>query len=148
MAFYRERKRYSDFFKLALSEGKFEDAILMAKESRAVDAAQAECPSTVPIGDLLSLFNSLMAGYTWSSIQFDFRDVSFTRDHPIVAIGKGTGLESKLHGTSSGWDKIFDCLQAATASGGDLKIPRERHNAEFFTEFGNGFLDLVVGTAN
>lgn len=146
MAFYRERKRYSDFFKLALSEGKFEGAILIAKESRAVDASQGECASSVPVGDLLSLFNGLMAGYTWSSIQFDFHHVSFVRDHPIVVLGKGTEVGSELHGPSSGWDKIFDCLRAANV--GDFKIPREWHNTEFFTEFGNGFLDLVVGVAN
>ncbi|KAF8416944.1 hypothetical protein EV426DRAFT_624835 [Tirmania nivea] len=154
MAFYRERKRYSDFHKVALGEGKFEDALLMAQESRAVGAAQAECTSTIPTEDLLSLSNGLMAGYTWSSTQVDFHDVSLARvssprkvwlaplkqlNHPIAMLGDGIGLE--LHGLNLGWEEIFNCLWCANDR--DLKIPRQRHNAKFFQELGNDFLDLV-----
>ena len=146
-AFYSERKRYHDYFQLALREGKFEDAVRIGNASRV-----AKDPvSKVPPEDLLMLYNGIMAGYTWSSIQFDLHNLSKAKlpltvikppTHTIPELGKTPAPE--LRGPSSGWLDILDCLKRASDS---LLLPRQRQNiysVKFFREFGHNFLNLVV----
>ena len=145
-------KRYQDFFQLALSKGKFEGAVRMANESRFADPGGSD--SAIPAADLLTLFNSLMAGHTWSSIGFDLHELSGSRvlptfkkpNHAIAVLRDRTAPE--LRSASSSWEDISDCLQSIDS--GDLRVPRQRHNishANFFKGFGDDFLDLVVSFA-
>jgi len=151
LAFYTAHKRYQDHFQLALSKGKFEDAVRMANQSRTADPGSN---SAVSAADLLILFNGLMAGHTWSSVRFDLHKLSSTRvlptfkkpNHAITVLGGRTAPE--LRSAGSGWEEILDCLQSIDS--GDLHVPRQRHNmshANFFKVFGDDFLDLVVSFA-
>ncbi|RPB27817.1 P-loop containing nucleoside triphosphate hydrolase protein [Terfezia boudieri ATCC MYA-4762] len=143
LTFYLEHKRYHDYFKLALREGRFEDAVLMGSESRVAK----EIVSRVPPEDLLTLYNGVMAGYTWSSIQFDLNNLfeaevplSITA-HAIPELGQSSVPE--LRGPGTGWQEILDCLKRA---GDNLRLPRQRqdvNSVEFFSVFGDEFLDLV-----
>ncbi|KAF8431998.1 hypothetical protein BGX38DRAFT_1277007 [Terfezia claveryi] len=146
LTFYSEHKRYHDYFKLALREGKFEEAVLMGSESRVAK----DIGSKVPPEDLLILYNGVMAGYTWSSIQFDLNNLfeakvplNITRlpAHAIPELGQSSVPE--LRGPGSGWQELLDCLKRA---GDNLRLPRQRLNVysgKFFRVFGDEFLDLV-----
>ena len=148
LEFYAERKQYNKYFELALSEGKFEDALHMAMESRAVDPHGST--SAIPKGDLLTLFNGLMAGNTWSSIQFNLHEASTlqvlpTLKQPNQAITAfGENIAPELRGPSTGWEQILDCLQ--NTDNRHLQIPRKCYNIYHadFQGLGNDFLDLVV----
>jgi len=134
-------------FQLALREGKFADAVRMGNESRVAK----DIVSRVPPEELLTLHNGVVAGYTWSSIQFDLNNLAEARvplitikspTHTILVLGKLLALE--LRGSSSGWQEILDCLKKATDK---LQLPRQGQNvysAKFFRAFGDDFLDLVV----
>jgi len=150
LALYTAQKRYQDFFQLALSKGKFEDAVRMANESRTADPGSN---SAVPAADLLTLFNGLMAGHTWSSIRFNLRELPSARVLPTFKKPNHATRETapELRSPSSGWEEISDCLQSIDS--GDLRIdrqrPRQYHNtSNFFQEFGDDFLDLVVSFAS
>lgn len=148
LTFYSEHKRYHDYFQLALREGKFEDALRMGSES----LVAKDIVSRVPPEDLLTLYNGVMAGYTWHSIQFDLNNLSEAKvplimikspTHSIPELGKSS-TPPELRGPSCGWKEILDCLKRA---GDHLQLPRQRQNVysvKFFKVFGDDFLDLVV----
>lgn len=148
LTFYLERKRYNEYFQLSLREGRLEDAFRVGIESR-VDR-NVDKDSRVSSEDLLTLYNGLMTGSTWSSIRLDLKNLSEAKEplmciptHTIPKVGKTSVPE--LRGPISGWEEILDCLQRPSNK---MQVPRQRQSiyyAKFFKEFGDNFLDLVVG---
>jgi len=146
LTLYSEHKRYHDYFQLALREGKFEDAIRTGNES----LITKDLVSRVPPEDLLTLYNGVMAGYTWSSIQFDLNNLSEAKATPTMIKPTGAIPELRkmsapeLRGPTSGWQEILDCLSRVSDN---LQLPRQRqkvYSGKFFRVFGDDFLDLVV----
>ena len=149
-ALYREEKRYHDAFKLALSQGMFDDALRLGEEPSTIAVAGFDNSKTaIPISEYLTLFNGLMGAHAWSSIQFNLRDISKTKTGlpfpPTLPLppALGQGQAATLRGPRSGWAQILDCILSAR-QGLTLHIPRPEASTYFFREFGSGFLDLLV----
>lgn len=150
LAFYIERNRYHDFFKLAVSEGMFESAVVEVLKKKkegiiSVDDGSLDIPSQ----DFMVLIAGLSAMDTWNFTGFQLRALAQTRLPATQAPSKGfwasvEGLDNDLHGDHCGWDEIARCIWIA---GDKMKLPRQRMDevySSFFSKFGNHFLDLVV----
>ncbi|KAF8468205.1 hypothetical protein BDZ91DRAFT_722149 [Kalaharituber pfeilii] len=140
--FYIEKRLYYKAFKLALTEGKFEDAIRLAQEPRAVKAGVI---SAVPECEVLTLFNGLMAAHAWSSMGISFNEVSQRNGVPpmssISSLRKIT--LPILRGPHLGWEQISDCIFETGAKLNLIRPLDNRSSQMFLQGCGNDFLDLA-----
>ncbi|KAF8462261.1 hypothetical protein BDZ91DRAFT_356694 [Kalaharituber pfeilii] len=149
LEFYRRKKRYHETFMLALSEGKFQYAVRLAEEPGASTAGRE---LSIPLDDILTLFNGLMAGNTWSSVGINIQTVS--QSTATSSLGLGTVMADDLSSTKytalalnksqSRWKQILACVAAA---GTGFKLARPDASASFSNFLGEietNFLDLAI----
>ncbi|KAF8462270.1 hypothetical protein BDZ91DRAFT_734784 [Kalaharituber pfeilii] len=145
--FYMQKTRYHKAFKLALREGKFEDAVGLS-QGQGLRPATAGVDSVIPEYEMLTLFNGLMAEHAWLSMGIRFNGISRSKATSSGAANPISNILRKstppvLRGARLGWEQITDCIDDA-GTGLTLTRPLEnRSSANFFQEFGNDFLDLV-----
>ena len=149
LAFYKEHNQHFDFFKLAVREGRFEDAARAVVLSKGIDADD----SGLPPEDLFTLVDGLCAGNTWHNAKIELKNQSGTQTLPTASNHAGAlwpemdVITPKLRGHRSGWQEISRCIRN---SGSEWKIPRQRPDnvyLSFFKDFGNEFLELLVSLA-
>ncbi|KAF8460716.1 hypothetical protein BDZ91DRAFT_738462 [Kalaharituber pfeilii] len=134
LAFYKKKKKYYDAFKLSLDHGMFEFAIQLAEEPQAFLTG---LEFSIPVNDMLILYNGRMAQSAWSSVGLKDAHLSDS----AINIGKTTG--PVLRKVQAGWEQLLGSIHQR---GKLLVLPRpmpDQHSGNFFQEFGNDFLDLV-----